>query len=57
MAYSDDLAKEVPAVPARDLSGALPYELEQLESALKDAREIKGGDGASSEEERIMARL
>lgn len=57
LAYSDDLAKEVAAVPALDLSSAPPHELEQQESALRDAREIIGGQAASSEEERIMARL
>lgn len=57
LAYSDDLAKEVAALPARDLRNAPPHELEQLESALRDAREIIDGEGASSEEERIMARL
>ena len=57
LAYSDDLAKEVAGVSARDLREAPPHELAQLETALKQAREIIEGEGASSEEERIMARL
>ena len=57
LAYSDDLAKEVAAVPARDLRSAPSHELEQLESALRDAREVISGEGASREEERIVTRL